>query len=123
MNAFISSSSFSMVYFGQYLALEGQFGHLSLMENIANLLIFPLITIYGNVVFMFNLYFAMILALLQKFIERLEKVPEKDVDRWIFDNLTLFDKFSQKMSQLCLFIIPGLYVDQIIPKFTIIKTF
>ena len=50
----ISSSSFSMVYFGQYLALDGQFGHLSPIENIANLLIFPLITIYWTIVFLFN---------------------------------------------------------------------
>ena len=107
-NVIISSSAVSMIFFGQYLALDGQFGHLSPMENIANLLIFPLITIFWSVVFMFNLCFAMILALPQKFIERLEKVPEKEVDRWIFDNLTLFNTFSSKMSQLCLFIIPTL---------------
>ena len=95
-----------MIFFGQYLALEGEFGYLSSMENIANLLIFPLITIYWTLVFLFNLFFAMILALLQKFIERLENVPEKEVERWIFDNLTLFHRVSQKMSQLCLFIIP-----------------
>ena len=78
------------------------------MENIANLLVFPLITVFWTVIFIFNVTFAMIMALLQKFIERLENVPEKDVDGWIFDNLTLFNTFAPKMSQYCLFIIPAL---------------
>ena len=105
-NVIISTSALSMIFFGQYLALKGEFGYLSPIENIANLLILPLITIFWTRGFLFNLFVSMILALLQKFIERLEKVPEKEVERWIFDNLTLFNTFSQKMSQLCLFIIP-----------------
>ena len=72
------------------------------MENIANLLVFPLITIFWTIIFIFNVSFAMIMALSQKFIERLEKVPEKEVDRWIFDNLTLFNTFSPKMGLFCL---------------------
>ena len=104
----ITSSAFSMIYFGQYLALEGQFGHLSPIENIANLLIFPLITAFWTVLFIFNVSFAMILALSQKFIERLKKIPEMEVDGWIFENLTLYNTFSPKISQYCLFTIPAL---------------
>ena len=78
------------------------------MENITNLLVFPLITVFWTVIFIFNVTFAMIMALLQKFIERLENIPEKDVDGWIFDNLTLFNTFAPKLSQYCLFIIPAL---------------
>ena len=115
-----------MIFFGQYLALKGEFGYLSPIENIANLLIFPLITSYWTLVFLFNLFFAMILALLQKFIERLEKVPEKEVDRWILDNLTLFNTFSPKMSHLCLFIIYTNTVSKLIKlskKFNITNPF
>ena len=65
-NVIISTSALSMIFFGQYLALKGEFGYLSPIENIANLLIFPLITIYWTIVFLFNIFFAMILALLQQ---------------------------------------------------------
>ena len=78
------------------------------MENIANLLVFPLITIFWTIIFIFNVSFAMIMALSQKFIERLEKVPEKEVNGWIFDNLTLFNTFEPKMSQYCLVVMSTL---------------
>ena len=104
----ISSLAFSVIYMGQYLALEGQFGNLSSFENIANLWIIPLIIFCWNNVFIFHVCIAMILALPQKFIERLEKVPEKEIERWIFDNLTLFNTFAPKMSKLCLVLIPSL---------------
>ena len=104
----ISASAFSLVYVGQYLALEGQFGNLSPVENIANLLVFPLITVFWTIIFILNVSFAMIMALSQKFIERLEKVPEKDVNGWIFDNLTLFNTFAPKMNQYCLVVMSGL---------------
>ena len=104
----ISSSAFFVIYMGQYLALEGQFGNLSLIENIANLWIIPLIIFCWNTVFIFHVCIAMILALPQKFIERLEKVPEKEIERWIFDNLTLFNTFAPKMSKFCLVIMTGL---------------
>ena len=78
------------------------------MENIANLLVFPLITVFWTVIFIFNVTFAMIMALSQKFIERLEKVPEEEVNGWIFDNLTLFNTFAPKMSQYCLVVMSAL---------------
>ena len=97
-----------MVFLGHYFALEGQFSQLSEIERILNLLILPVITSYWNTIFLYHVTIVMILALAQKLIERLEKVPEKEVDIWIFDSLTLFNKFEQKMSQYCFFIIPAL---------------
>ena len=97
-----------MVFLGHYFALEGQFSQLSEIERILNLLILPVITSYWNTIFLYHVSIVMILALAQKLIEKLEKVPEKEVDIWIFDSLTLFNKFEQKMSQYCFFIIPAL---------------
>ena len=104
----LSASAFFMIFLGQYLALEGLFGQLSKFENITNLLIFPLIISYWSLGFMIHVCIAMILALSQKFMERLEQVPEKEVDSWIFDNLTLFNTFTQKWSQFCLFVMSAL---------------
>ena len=91
---------------GQYLALEGQYDQLTKFEKISNLLIFPCITIYWNMLFIFPVIIAMILSLAQKFIEKLEHVPEKQVDIWIYDSLTLFNSFEAKLSQFCLVSMP-----------------
>ena len=104
----VSALAFAMIFLGNYLALEGQFDQLSTVENITNLLIVPLIISYWTIVFIFNVCMAMFLALPQKFIERLEKVPEKEVDRWIFDNLTLFNLFAPKMNLFCLLMMSSL---------------
>ena len=92
---------------GQYLSLEEQYDdQLSKMEKISNLLVFPCITIYWNLLFIYPVTITMILSLAQKLIERLEHVPEKEVDIWINDILTLFNSFEPKLSQFCLVVMP-----------------
>ena len=85
------------IHLGQFLALESQFIHLSLIEKITSLLIIPVILMnwYTG---LNNFYIAMILALAQKLMEKIEKVPEKNVEIWIKDCLTLFNSFEQKIS-------------------------
>ena len=104
----VSASMTFMVFLGHYLALEGQFVELSSMEKFINLFILPLLLSFWLVVFIFNAPTAMILALAQKFIEKLEKVPEKEVERWIFDCLTLFNEFEPKLSLFCLVLMSAL---------------
>ena len=98
----VSTSMTFMVYLGHYLALEGQFDELSSMEKIVILFFVPLLLSFLMVVFIFHTTIAMILALVQKLIEKLEKVPEKEVERWIVDHLTLFNTFEPKLSLYCL---------------------
>ena len=85
------------IHLGQFLALESQFINLSLIEKITSLLIIPVILMnwYTG---LNNFYIAMILALAQKLMEKIEKVPEKNVEIWIKDCLTLFNSFEQKIS-------------------------
>ena len=85
------------IHLGQFLALESQFIHLSLIEKITSLLFIPVILMnwYTG---LNNFYIAMILALAQKLMEKIEKVPEKNVEIWIKDCLTLFNAFEQKIS-------------------------
>ena len=104
----VSASMTLLVFLGHYFALEGQFIELSSMEKIVNLFIFPLLLSFWFTVFIFHVTLAMILALAQKLIEQLEKVPEKEVGRWILDNLTLFNKFEPKLSLFCLLLMTSL---------------
>ena len=85
------------IHLGQFLALESQFIHLSMIEKITSLLFIPVILMnwYTG---LNNFYIAMILALAQKLMEKIEKVPEKNVEIWIKDCLTLFNSFEQKIS-------------------------
>ena len=85
------------IHLGQFFALESQFIHLSLIEKITSLLFIPVILMnwYTG---LNNFYIAMILALAQKLMEKIEKVPEKNVEIWIKDCLTLFNAFEQKIS-------------------------
>ena len=85
------------IHLGQFLALESQFIHLSMIEKITSLLFIPVILMnwYTG---LNNFYIAMILALAQKLMEKIEKVPEKNVEIWIKDCLTLFNAFEQKIS-------------------------
>ena len=85
------------IHLGQFLALESQFIHLSLIEKITSLLFIPVILMnwYTG---LNNFYIAMILALAQKLMEKIEKVPEKNVEIWIKECLTLFNSFEQKIS-------------------------
>ena len=96
------------ILLGQYLALEGQYDQLSTLEKILNLMIFPCITIYWQMLLIYPVPLAMLLALAQKLIEKLENVPEKGVDTWILDSLTLFNSFEPKVSQYCLIVISSL---------------
>ena len=93
------------ILLGQYLALEGQYDQLSILAKISNLLIFPCIPIFWQMLLTYPVPIAMLLALTQKLIEKLENVPEKEVDTWIFDSLTLFNSFEPKVSQYCLIVI------------------
>ena len=102
----LTAISIFCVLLGQYLALEGQYDQLSTLEKISNLLIFPCITIYWQMLFILPVTIAMILSLAQKLTEKLEHVPAKDVDSWIFDCLTLINSFEPKVSQFCLVVMP-----------------
>ena len=93
------------ILLGQYLALEGQYDQLSTLEKILNLMIFPCITIYWQMLLIYPVPLAMLLALAQKLIEKLENVPENGVDTWIFDSLTLFNEFEPKVSHFCFIVI------------------
>ena len=93
---------------GEFLALEGQFSQLSMIETMTNLLIIPLILSCWHTAFIAKTCIAMILALAQKLTEKLEKVPVKDVEIWVKDCLTIFNAFGQQISYLCLFLISTL---------------
>ena len=102
----LTAFSIFCILLGQYLALEGQYDQLSKLEKISNLLIVPCISIYWQILFIYPIIMAMILSLAQKLIEKLEHVPEKGVDIWIFNILTLFNSFEPKVSKFCLVAIP-----------------
>ena len=102
----LTAISVFCILLGQYLALEGQYDQLSKLEIISNLLIFPCIPIYWQMLFIYPIIMAMILSLAQKLIEKLEHVPEKEVYIWIINTLTLFNSFEPKVSQFCLAAIP-----------------
>ena len=95
------------IHLGQFLALESQFIHLSMIEKITSLLFIPVILMnwYTG---LNNFYIAMILALAQKLMEKIEKVPEKNVEIWIKDCLTLFNAFEQKISFFLFFFMSSL---------------
>ena len=95
------------IHLGQFLALESQFIHLSLIEKITSLLFIPVILMnwYTG---LNNFYIAMILALAQKLMEKIEKVPEKNVEIWIKDCLTLFNAFEKKISFFLFFFMSSL---------------
>ena len=97
-----------LIHLGEFLALEGQFAQLSMTETMTNLLFIPVILSWWYTAFLANICVAMILALAQKLMEKLEKVPEKDVEIWIKDSLTLFNAFEQKISYFCLFLMSSL---------------
>ena len=97
-----------LIHLGQFLALEGQYSQLSIIETMTNLLIIPVILTYWHTAFIASTCIAMILALAQKLMEKNEKVPAKDVEYWIKDCLTLFNAFEQKISYFCLFIMTAL---------------
>ena len=99
-----SALVFPLIFLGQYLALDGQYEQVSTIEKMANLVIFPLLTFYWQSVFIFEVALAMLFALPQKLIEKLEKVPETELEKWIFDSLTLFQTFEQKISP-CLLVV------------------
>ena len=93
-----------LIYLGQYLALDGQYEQVSTIEKMANLVIFPLLTFCWQLIFILEVALAMLFALAQKLIEKLEKVPETELEKWIFDSLTLFQTFEQKISP-CLLVV------------------
>ena len=72
-----------LIHLGEFLALEGQFSQLSMIEKMTNLLIIPVILSCWHTAFIANTVIAMILALAQKLMEKLEKVPVIDVEIWI----------------------------------------
>ena len=90
-----------LINLGDFLALEGQYSQLSMIEKITNLLIIPMVLSSWHAAFIVNVAVAMILALAQKLMEKLEKVPVKDIDIWIKDCLTLFNAFEQKIGIFC----------------------
>ena len=98
----ITASMFILIHLGNFLALVGEFREFSMMENILNLIIVPLFPTLWLLTFVFHVGYAMLLALIQKMTEKLENVPEKDVEKWIIDNLTIFKKFEPKFSLFCL---------------------
>ena len=104
----LTAISIFCVLLGQYLALEGQYDQISKFEKISNLLIFPCIPIYWQMLFLFPVFLAITLSLAQKLTEKLENVPDKEVDSWIFDSLTLFNSFEPKVSKFCLVAMPVL---------------
>ena len=85
------------IHLGQFLALESQIIQLTIIEKITILLFIPIILTYWYTALV-NFYVAMTLALAQKLMEKIEKVPEKNVEIWIKDCLTLFNAFEQKIS-------------------------
>ena len=91
------------IHLGQFLALEGQYNQLSVFEKIVNLFFFPVVLqlwqMLTNIVSII-----MTSALAQKLMEKLEKVPEKGIDIWIKDCLTLFNAFEKPISLFCLFV-------------------
>ena len=97
-----------LIHLGEFLALEGQFSQLSMIETMTNLLIIPVILSCWYTAFICNICIAMILALAQKLMEKLETVPVKDVENWIKDCLTIFNAFGQKISYFCLFLMSAL---------------
>ena len=86
------------IHLGQFLALESQFIQISIIEKMTILLIIPMLLTYWYTALIVNFCVAMTLALAQKLMEKIEKVPEKNVEVWIKDCLTLFNAFEQKMS-------------------------
>ena len=103
-----SALVFPLIFLGQYLALDGQYEQVSTIEKMANLVIFPLLTFCWQSIFIFQVAFALLFALAQKLIEKLEKVPETELEKWIFDSLTLFHTFEQKMSPFLLVVCSNL---------------
>ena len=97
-----------LIHLGQFLALEGQFSRLSMIEKMTNLLIIPVMLSWWHTALIANSCLAMVMALAQKLMEKLENVPVKDVDLWIKDSLTLFNAFEQKISYFCLGIFSAL---------------
>ena len=95
-----------LIHLGQYLALESQFRNISIIRNIFNLWLSPFILICWQVVFINNVGIAMLLALSQKLMEKLEEVPEKDVDVWVKNCLKSFNALAKQISLFCLILMP-----------------
>ena len=95
------------IHLGQFLALESHFIQLSMFEKVTILLFIPIILANWQTALV-NFYVAMTLALAEKLMEKIENVPEKNIDIWIKDCLTLFNAFEKKISFFLFFFMSSL---------------
>ena len=95
------------IHLGQFLALESHFIQLSMIEKVTILLFIPIILANWQTALV-NFYVAMTLALAEKLMDKIENVPERNIDIWIKDCLTLFNAFEQKISFFLFFFMSSL---------------
>ena len=94
------------VSIGNFLALSPEFQEYSTSSNVLNLIVAFIIPWMWQQ-FLWNIYFAMLFALIQKIEEKLNSIPKEPTESWILDVILIYNRF-QKMFNLPVFLIVGL---------------
>ena len=95
------------VCIGNFLALSTEFREYSTSQNVLNLIVAFIIPWIWYCVFLWNIYFGMLFALIQKIEEKLNTGPRVPTESWILDTILVYNKF-QKSFNLPAFSIIGL---------------
>ena len=94
------------VSIGNFLALSTEFQEYSTSSNVLNLIVAFIIPWMWQQ-FLWNIYFAMLFALIQKMEEKLNSGPKEPTESWILDIILIYNRF-QKLFNLPVFLIVGL---------------
>ena len=100
----IFAGSGILLSLGNYLTIGKRMTEISQLEVILTHLAYIVPFLTNRFLDVMNL--SLILALIQTMTQKIEKPPVKDKDIWIFNTMTLYDRFQKQVNSLTLIIIP-----------------